>query len=146
MLIGEKPPACAPWTTMRPMSRGEMLYLNAKPSAIGAMIATAPGLTAPTEVRTAEIANMIHGIAAILPRTALTASRTSQSIVPLFCAMAKRKVMPTSVRNSPPGKPAMMAFVVWPATRVPTRNAPTKARTPILTGRIVATTNIATRA
>ena len=54
------------------------------------MIATAPGLTAPTDVRTAAIPNMIHGIAAIRPRTARTASWTSQSIVPLFCAMAKR--------------------------------------------------------
>ena len=123
-----------------------MLYFNANPSATGAMMATAPGLTAPTDVKTAEIPNMIHGIAAIRPRTALTASRTSQSIVPLFWAMAKRKVMPTRVRNRPPGKPAMMALVVWPATRVPTRNAPTKASTPMLIGRIVATTNIATRA
>ena len=54
------------------------------------MIATAPGLTAPTEVSTAEIPNMIHGIAAIRPRTARTASRTSQSMVPLFCASANR--------------------------------------------------------
>ena len=132
--------------TIRPISSGLMLYFRANPRAIGAMIATAPGLTAPTDVRTAEIPNMIHGMAAIRPRTALTAILTSQSIVPLFWAMAKRKVIPTRVRNSPPGKPAMIALVVCPATRVPTRNAPTKARTPMLTGRIVATTNIRTRA
>ena len=72
------------------MSSGLILYWAAKPSAIGAMIATAPGLTAPTEVSTAAIANMIHGIAAIRPRTARTASWTSQSIVPLFWASANR--------------------------------------------------------
>jgi hypothetical protein len=38
MLIGEKPPACAPWITMRPISRGLMLYFSANPRAMGAMI------------------------------------------------------------------------------------------------------------
>ena len=90
MLIGEKPPACAPWITRRPISSGLMLYCAAKPRAIGAMIATAPGLTAPTAVSTAAMPNMIHGIAAIRPRTARTASWTSQSMVPLFCASANR--------------------------------------------------------
>ncbi len=90
MLMGEKPPAWAPWITISPISSGLMPYFTAKPSAIGAMMATAPGLTAPTDVRAAAIRNMIHGIAATCPRTALTASRTSQSMVPLVCAMAKR--------------------------------------------------------
>ena len=76
--------------TISPISSGLMPYFRAKPSAIGAMIATAPGLTAPTDVRTAEIPNMIHGMAAMRPRTARTARRTSQSIVPLFCARANR--------------------------------------------------------
>ena len=90
MLIGEKPPPCAPCTTIRPISSGLMLYLAAKPSAIGAMIATAAGLTAPTEVSTAAMKNITHGIAAMRPRTARTAMRTSQSMVPLFCASANR--------------------------------------------------------
>ena len=54
------------------------------------MIATAAGLTAPTAVSSAAMKNMIHGIAAMRPRTARTASCTSQSIVPLFCASANR--------------------------------------------------------
>ncbi len=86
MLIGEKPPPCAPWMTKRPIIRGLILYLAAKPSAIGAMIATAAGLTAPTEVRSAVTANMTHGMAAMRPPTARTASLTSQSMVPLFWA------------------------------------------------------------
>ena len=90
MLIGEKPPAWAPWITIRPIISGLMAYFTAKPSAMGAMIATAPGLTAPTEVSAAAMRNMIHGIAATCPRTARTARRTSQSMVPLFWAMAKR--------------------------------------------------------
>ena len=85
---------------------------------------------------------MIHGIAATRPRTARTASSTSQSIVPLFCAMANKKVIPTNVRNSPPGKPAMMSLLGMSATMVPTRNAPTKAKIPMLTGTMVAMTNI----
>jgi hypothetical protein len=90
MLIGLNPPACAPWITIRPMSSGLMRNWTAKPSAIGAMMATAPGLTAPTAVSTAAIPNMIQGTAATRPRTARRASRTSQSTVPLFCAMANR--------------------------------------------------------
>jgi hypothetical protein len=90
MLIGENPPACAPWMTMSPMSNGLMRYCEANPSAIGAMMATAPGLTAPTAVRVPVITNMIHGMAAIRPRTARTARSTSQSMVPLFRARAKR--------------------------------------------------------
>ena len=90
MLIGEKPPPCAPCTTIRPISSGLMPYLAAKPSAIGAMMATAAGLTAPTAVSSAAMKNMIHGMAAMRPRTARTASLTSQSMVPLFCASANR--------------------------------------------------------
>jgi hypothetical protein len=45
MLIGEKPPACAPCTTIAPMSNGLIPYLAAKPRAIGATIATAAGMT-----------------------------------------------------------------------------------------------------
>src|SRR4051812_36674961 len=67
--------------TMSPIRSGLMPYVAAKPRAIGAIIATAPGLTAPTAVSTAAIPNMIQGMAAIRPRTARTAIRTSQSIV-----------------------------------------------------------------
>ena len=54
------------------------------------MIATAAGLTAPKAVSTPAIVNMIQGIATSRPRTASTASATSQSMVPLFCAIANR--------------------------------------------------------
>ena len=37
----------------------------------------------------------------------------------------------------------MISLVDMPATSVPTRNAPTKASTPMLTGNNVATTNMA---
>ena len=90
MLMGEKPPPCAPWITSKPIINGLMLYLAAKPSAMGAMIATAAGLTAPTDVSKAAMKNMIQGMAAIRPRTARTARRTNQSMVPLFWASANR--------------------------------------------------------
>ena len=90
MLMGEKPPACAPWMTIRPIISGLILYCNAKPNAMGAMIATAPGLTAPTAVSVAARKNMIHGMAATRPRTARTANETIQSMVPLFWAIANR--------------------------------------------------------
>ena len=64
--------------------------LGGEAEAIGAMIATAAGLTAPTAVSSAAMKNMIHGMAAMRPRTARTPSWTSQSIVPLFCASANR--------------------------------------------------------
>lgn len=86
---------------------------------------------------------MIQGISPTRPLTARTAARTIQSIVPLFWASANSQVMPASVRNNPLGKSAMMSRVVTPATSVPTRNAPTKARTPMLMGNNVAITNIA---
>ena len=44
------------------------------------MIATAVGLTAPTAVSSAAMPNMIHGMAAMRPRTARTARRTSQPV------------------------------------------------------------------
>ena len=142
MLIGEKPPPCAPWITIRPIISGLMLCLTAKPRAIGAMIATAAGLTAPMAVSIAVMANITQGMAAILPPTARTARRTSQSMVPLFWACANRKVIPTRVRKSSAGKPARMPLAVMPAARVPTRKAPTNARTPMLMGRTVAMMNI----
>ena len=54
----------------------------------------------PTEVSSAEIRNMIHGMRGEAAFTARTARRTSQSMVLLFCASANSQVMPTSVRNS----------------------------------------------
>ena len=90
MLIGEKPPPCAPWMIISPIIKGLMPCLAAKPSAMGARMATAAGLTAPTEVSAAATANMIHGMAAMRPPTARTARPTSQSMVPLFCASANR--------------------------------------------------------
>ena len=61
-----------------------MRYCCEKRRAIGATIATAPGLTAPTLVSSAVTKNITQGMAAVWPRTERTAWRTSQSIVPLF--------------------------------------------------------------
>ncbi len=90
MLIGEKPPACVPCTTIAPMSSGLIRYCAARFSAIGATMATAAGLTAPMAVSTAPMPNMTHGMSAIRPPTSRTACRTSQSVVPLARAMANR--------------------------------------------------------
>ena len=87
--------------------------------------------------------NITHGIAAVRPRTVRTARRTSQSMVPSFCASANRYVLPISVRNRSAGKPAMRSRADRPAASVPTAKAPTKAMTPMLTGSAVASTNIA---
>ena len=81
-LIGENPPACAPCTTITPISRGLIPNWTANPSAMGATIATAAGLTAPIAVRMPAIANMIHGMAPTRPPTARIAKFTSQSTVP----------------------------------------------------------------
>src|SRR5688500_4548640 len=48
--------------------------------------------------------------------------------------------------NNSAGNPPAMSSAVWSATRVPMRNAPTNATIPMLTGRTVAITNIATSA
>lgn len=90
MLIGEKPPPWAPWITSRPIISGLIPYCRANCSATGARIATAAGLTAPTAVRQAATVNMIQGIAAMRPRTMRTAEWTRKSMVPFFCAIAKR--------------------------------------------------------
>ena len=90
MLIGEKPPACAPCTTNMAISNGLILCRPAKPSAIGPMMAQAAGLAAPIAVSSAVTANIAQGISATRPRTARTAPRTMRSTVPLFFAIAKR--------------------------------------------------------
>ena len=64
--------------------------MTANPSPIGAMIATAPGTTAPEAVSAAVTRKNTHGMAATRPRTALTAAWMSQSTVPLFVAIANR--------------------------------------------------------
>ena len=73
-----------------PIIRGLILCFAAKLSAIGAMIATAAGNSAPTAVMTAVMANMTQGMSATLLPTIRTAPRTSRSMVPLFWAIAKR--------------------------------------------------------
>ena len=146
MLIGEKPPACAPWITIMPISRALILYRLAKVSAMGAMIATAAGPSAPRAVSTAVMPNITHGMNATRPRTSCRAPRTIRSTVPLFCAIAKRYVTPTKVRNRSLGNPAMMSSVLIPTARVPTRKAATKPRVPMLMGSSVAQMNIAIRA
>jgi len=111
MLIGENPPALAPLMIDKPMSTGLIRCRSAKPNPIGAMIATAAGTTAPNAVRTPVTANMIHGMSATRPRTAWTATWTSQSTVPLARAMANRNVTPTRITNRLPGKPSK----IWSA-------------------------------
>ena len=57
---------------------------------MGAMIATAAGLNAPSATRTPLSTNITHGSAATRPRTARTEPPTSQSTVPFRFAMANR--------------------------------------------------------
>ena len=64
--------------------------MPAKLRAMGAMIATAAGDSAPTAVMTAVMANITQGIRATRLPTSLTAPRTNRSMVPLFWAMANR--------------------------------------------------------
>ena len=90
MLIGEKPPAWAPWTTIMPIISGLMPYRPAKPRAIGPMIAQAAGLSAPIAVSAPVTANITHGIITTRPPTAFTAVATIRSTVPLARAIAKR--------------------------------------------------------
>lgn len=90
MLIGENPPACAPCTTIVPMSSGLIEYRVAKLRATGATIATAAGLTAPIAVSAPVSANITQGISATRPLTSRTAACTSQSVVPLARAIANR--------------------------------------------------------
>ena len=73
-----------------PMSSGLIPCRAAKVSAIGAMIATAAGESAPIAVSSAVTKNMIQGMAATWPPTSFTAPRTSRSTVPLFWAIANR--------------------------------------------------------
>ena len=84
----------APATTIMPMSRGLILYWAADRSATGATMATPAELNAPTPVTTVVRVNMIQGTSPTLPLTSLTPQFMSRSTVPLFCAMAKRKVTP----------------------------------------------------
>jgi hypothetical protein len=67
-----------------------MPYRLAKVIPMGAMIATAAGLTAPRETSTQLTVNITQGIAATLPPTRRTAAWTSHSTVPLFRAIANR--------------------------------------------------------
>ena len=123
-LIGEKPPAVAPLMTNSPISTGLMPYWIAKPSAIGATIATAPGTTAPDAVRTAVTRKKTQGIAIVRPLTAFTAAWISQSTVPLFEAMPNSSVTPTRITNRSPGKPAKMSSSGTPERRADGRTRP----------------------
>ena len=90
MLIGEKPPPWAPWTTIMPIISGLIRYRPAKPRAIGPMMAQAAGLAAPIAVSNAVTKNITQGMNATRPRTSCTALCTIRSTVPLFLAMANR--------------------------------------------------------
>ena len=142
-LIGEKPPAVAPLMTNSPISTGLMPYWTAKPSAIGATIATAPGTTAPDAVRTAVTRKNTQGIATVRPLTAFTAAWISQSTVPLFEAMPNNSVTPTRMTKRSPGKPAKMSSSDTPSA-VPRPNAATTPSTPMLIPIVVEIRNTAT--
>ena len=142
-LIGEKPPAVAPLMTNSPISTGLMPYWIAKPSAIGATIATAPGTTAPDAVRTAVMRKKTQGMATVRPLTALTAAWISQSTVPLFEAMPNSSVTPTRMTKRSPGKPAKMSSSDTPSA-VPRPNAATTPSTPMLIPIVVEIRNTAT--
>ncbi len=144
-LIGENPPACAPCTTIAPISRGLIRYSAASPSASGATIATAAGLTAPMAVNAAVITNITHGTRTRRPPTRRMAARTSQSVVPFALAMANRYVTPTSTTNRSPGNTAKIASASMSATSVPTPNAAANARAPMLTDLVVAIRNTTAR-
>ena len=107
------------------------------------MIATAAGTTEPTAVSTPVIANITHGISATRPPTAFTAACTSQSTVPLLLAIANRYVTPTRMMNRSPGKPAKIVSSST-ASAVPTMNAAVMPSRPMLIGRSVPITKIAT--
>ena len=142
-LIGEKPPAVAPLMTNSPISTGLMPYWTAKPSAIGATIATAPGTTAPDAVSTAVTRKKTQGIAIVRPLTALTAAWISQSTVPLLDAIPNSSVTPTRMMKRSPGKPAKMSSSDTP-NAVPRPNAATTPRIPMLIPIVVAIRNTAT--
>ena len=77
------------------------------------------------------------------PPTAFTAAWTSQSTVPLFVAIANRYVTPTRITNRSPGKPAKMSSSETPSA-VPTMNAATMPRIPMLIPIVVAIRKTAT--
>ena len=96
-------------------------------------MATAAGLTAPMAVSTPATPNMIHGIAPTRPPTARIASFTSQSTVPLICAIANRYVIPTRTTKMSPGKTPKISSAFMPAASVPTRKAAANASRPMFT-------------
>ncbi len=113
------------------------------------MIATAAGTTAPTAVSTAVTTNMIHGMNTTRPRTDWTAACTSQSMVPLFFAIAKRNVTPARMTKRSPGKPpassSTFSSKAPSSTNIPTTNAAAMARAPMWMGSRVAIRKIRQR-
>ncbi len=107
------------------------------------MMAQAAGLAAPMAVSSAVTPNITHGISATRPPTARTAARTMRSTVPLFLAIAKRYVTPTSVRTRSPLMPPMISFSSRSREYIPTSQAATKASAPMLIGSSVPTTKSA---
>ena len=69
-----------------------------------------------------------------MPRARRTACPATLSSVPLTRACANSSVMPTSVRNRPPGKPATIVLTGKPARKWPIRNASATDRKPMLIG------------
>jgi hypothetical protein len=147
MPIGEKEPALAPFTTIRPIGTGLRWWRRARPVPMGAIIATAAGPTAPTAVTAAVTKNMAQGTRETRPCAARIATSTSQSTVPLFLAMANRNVTPVSTMNRSPGNPPTMLSTFAAGgpgnTNIPRMNAAEIASAPRWIGNTVAMRKIA---
>jgi len=87
---GEKAPACVPWISMMPISKGESANCAARRNATGASIATAAGPGAPTAVSSPASANTSQGITAARAPAARAAASTRRSMAPFALAKAKR--------------------------------------------------------
>jgi hypothetical protein len=87
---GEKLPAAAPCTTIRPTIRRSRLYARASRNAIGARRATPADPSAPAMAGSAATTKTIHGTSARRPSTSRAAASTVRSTVPLLVAIAKR--------------------------------------------------------
>lgn len=113
--------------------------------AAGARRATAAGEKVPRAVSTEAMKKNTHGMRAIRPPTALTQARTITSMVPLACAIEKKKVTPTIVRKIVAGNSSRISRSVIPSMKKPTKKAATKPMMPMFTGHFVATMNMMIR-
>ena len=107
---GERAPATAPWATMMAMTNAGIPVRPATAIAKGPTSAADAMLPAPIDaIPSARPKNMI-GMRPAFPWQKCTPTRASRSMVPLVWAWAKSAVIPTSVRNSSVGNPAITAL------------------------------------